>query len=267
MDLTMLGTGHAGVTECYNTCFVISDDDGCIMVDGGGGFVIRQLKHAGFNWMDMRDIIVTHKHMDHLVGVVWMMRFICQRMAAGAYEGEARIYAHDEVIGILRSAGQSLLEPKDSQFIDNRLHLIEVHDGETRDVRGHEITFFDIRSTKAKQFGFSMLLPDGGHLVCCGDEPCTEASYRYAQGSEWLLHEAFCLAAQADRFRPYEKHHSTAKDASELAEKMHAENLVLYHTEDTNLAERKKLYSEEGKAFFSGNLFIPDDLETIPLTR
>ena len=27
MRLTMLGTGNAMVTECYNTCFVIKDED------------------------------------------------------------------------------------------------------------------------------------------------------------------------------------------------------------------------------------------------
>ena len=33
----MLGTGNALVTECYNTCFVISDGDKNFLVDGGGG--------------------------------------------------------------------------------------------------------------------------------------------------------------------------------------------------------------------------------------
>ena len=37
MKLTMLGTGNALVTECYNTCFVISDGDKNFLVDGGGG--------------------------------------------------------------------------------------------------------------------------------------------------------------------------------------------------------------------------------------
>ena len=65
MKLTILGTGNATVTECYNTCFVISDDDRHFMVDGGGGnTILHQLKAAGLNWMDMRDIFVTHKHID-----------------------------------------------------------------------------------------------------------------------------------------------------------------------------------------------------------
>ena len=38
-------------------------------------------------------------------------------------------------------------------------------------------------------------------------------------------------------------------------------NLLLYHTEDSQLENRKKLYSDEGKQFYTGNLFIPDDNE------
>lgn len=266
MHITLLGTGHAGVTECYNTCFVIADNDvDPFMVDGGGGFVLRQLKHAGIAFTGIHDLFVTHKHLDHLVGVMWMMRMVGRCMETGAYTGDLRIYAHDEVIAILQTIAQKVLQPEEARFIGDRVRLIEVHDGETRTVCGRAITFFDIHSTKAKQFGFSMQLPQGGRLVCCGDEPCTEASYPSVRECDWLLHEAFCLHAQAEVFHPYEKHHSTVQDACRLAERMHVRNLVLYHTEDQNLAERKRLYAEEGKAFYTGNLFIPDDLETIAI--
>ena len=40
MKLTMLGTGHAVVTECYNTCFVLSENNKHFLVDGGGGSTI-----------------------------------------------------------------------------------------------------------------------------------------------------------------------------------------------------------------------------------
>ena len=60
----------------------------------------------------------------------------------------------------------------------------------------------------------------------------------------------------------YEKHHSTVKNACEFAEELHVKNLLLYHTEDRNLSHRKELYYEEGRKYFSGNLLIPDDLET-----
>ncbi len=37
MQLTMLGTGNALVTECYNTCFVLSEGQEHFLVDTGGG--------------------------------------------------------------------------------------------------------------------------------------------------------------------------------------------------------------------------------------
>ena len=47
MKITMLGTGNALVTECYNTCFVLEDEGKYFMIDGGGGNeVLKQLKRA-----------------------------------------------------------------------------------------------------------------------------------------------------------------------------------------------------------------------------
>lgn len=66
-------------------------------------------------------------------------------------------------------------------------------------------------------------------------------------------------------FAPYEKYHSTVKDACELAEKLGVQNLLLYHTEDRNLTRRKELYTNERKQYYTGRLFIPDDLEMIAL--
>lgn len=266
MKLTMLGTGNALVTECYNTCFVIEDDGKYFMVDGGGGnTVLHQLKAAGLDWMDLRDIFITHKHVDHIMGIVWMVRMICQFMNKGSYEGEARIYGHDEVITLLKEISEKLLNPKETKNIGDRLHLIAVKGGEEKEIIGHAVRFFDIGSTKAKQFGFSMKLDQNEKLTCCGDEPYNEIEEKYAVNAKWLLHEAFCLYSERDIFNPYEKHHSTVKDACELAEKLGVKNLILYHTEDDNIKDRKRLYSEEGTKYYNGNLLIPDDLEVIRL--
>lgn len=264
MELTMLGTGKAFVTECYNTCFVLSEDNKNFMVDGGGGNeVLRQLKNAGLDWMDIKEIFVTHKHMDHVLGILWMIRRICNSMKAGEYKGEVNIYGHEDVILLITNMAVGLLQEAESRFIDKRLHLVIVEDGGTKIINGRQVTFFDIHSTKAKQFGFMMDLKGGEKLTCCGDEPYNESERKYAENSTWLLHEAFCLHSQADLFHPYEKHHSTVKDACEQAERLNVQNLLLYHTEDKNIARRKELYMAEGKQYFSGNLFVPDDLETL----
>ncbi len=266
MKITMLGTGNALVTECYNTCFIIEENKKYLMVDGGGGnAVLSQIKKAGYQWQDMKEIIVTHKHIDHLLGIIWMVRMICQNMKQGNYEGEVNIYAHEEVIMLIRRMSVDLLGKKENEFINKRLHLVTVKDREEKIINGRKIVFFDIGSTKAKQFGFALEMSEGNRLVCCGDEPYNDREYIYAKDAEWMLHEAFCLHSQADIFHPYEKHHSTVKDACELAEKLSVKNLLLYHTEDQNIANRKELYYDEGVQYYHGNLYIPEDLESLEL--
>ena len=266
MKLTMLGTGNAIVTECYNTCFVMQEEDQYFLVDGGGGStLLRQLKYAGIDWKNIRNIFVTHKHLDHITGILLMIRMICQNMNRGEYEGEATIYAHDEVIALLKDMAGKLLQKKETSFIDDRLHLRTVEDGESIKIMDKKVTFFDIQSTKAKQFGFCMELGKGEKLTCCGDEPYNVCEKQYAENSTWLLHEAFCLDSQAEIFRPYEKHHSTVKDACKLAAELNVKNLLLYHTEDKNILRRKELYTKEGREYFNGNLLIPDDLESVEI--
>lgn len=266
MKLTMLGTGHAMVMKCYNTCFTLSEGEEHFLVDGGGGnTILRQLKAAGIEIGQIRNIFVTHKHTDHILGIIWAVRAVCGQMKGGHGSETVNIYGNDEVIDIIRSISNSVLQDKDKALIDRRLLLNVVQDGEEQVILGNRVTFFDIHSTKAKQYGFSMDMGAGGRLTCCGDEPYHPSESKFVRDSKWLLHEAFCLHSQADIFHPYKMCHSTVKDACETAERMGVENLVLYHTEDENIGRRKELYTLEGKRYFSGNLFVPDDLERIEL--
>ncbi len=266
LKLTMLGTGNAMVSHCYNTCFTISDGSEHLLVDAGGGNqIFRQLELAGIDRNSIHHIILTHKHTDHILGVIWMIRAIGQAMHSGKYEGDAYIYGNDEVMSILEQIAMAIVDGRQRRFIGDRIHLVTVLDGEERVLLGRKLTFFDIGSTKAKQYGFSMELPDGTRLTCCGDEPWNECELKYMDNCSWLLHEAFCLHSQADIFHPYEKHHSTVRDAASLAARFGIGHLVLYHTEDRNIADRKVLYMEEGREVYDGDLYVPDDLDVILL--
>ena len=118
MKLTMLGTGNAMVTNCYNTCFAFEEDGRCFLVDAGGGnTILRRLHEAGIDWKQTRDIFVTHKHIDHILGIVWMMRIFCQNMKRGGCSGEARIYAHRGVVEILQSLAATLLQKNQADYI------------------------------------------------------------------------------------------------------------------------------------------------------
>lgn len=151
------------------------------------------------------------------------------------------------------------------KLIGERIFFKIVKDGQTKKIIGNKVTFFDIQSQKAKQFGFAMLLSSGRRLTFLGDEPYQEHENPYAFQADWLLHEAFCLYAEREQFKPYEKAHTTVKDACEIGARLEVANLILYHTEDRNLANRKALYTAEGALFFGGNLLVPDDLEEFEL--
>ena len=61
MKITMLGTGNALVTRCYNTCFVMDNGQDLLLVDAGGGNgVLSQLERAGSSGGDIHNIFVTH---------------------------------------------------------------------------------------------------------------------------------------------------------------------------------------------------------------
>ncbi len=267
MKLTLLGTGHAFVTECYNTCFVLHENENYFLVDAGGGnTILKRLKTAGIELEKIRHIFLTHKHIDHFMGIIWLIRAIAVLMKKDKYQGEVNIYAHGELIPLIKNTTLNLLQPNETQFIGNRIRLIPVEDGESRNIINHTVMFFDIHSTKTKQFGFIMKLSPGKNLLCHGDEPINAYTEKHVRGCEWLLHEAYCLSSQADKFKPYEKHHATVKDACETATRLNVKNLVLYHTEDENITNRKFLYKQEGSLSFpKEHLFVPNDLESIKI--
>ncbi|AGK95229.1 MBL fold metallo-hydrolase [Clostridium pasteurianum] len=265
-EITMLGTGAAMVTKCYNTCFTISSKDEYFLVDtGGGNMILSNLEKADIPINKIHNVFISHSHNDHITGIVWIIRAVAQQIINGNYHGKLYIYCHKDVIDIIRTISNLLLQKKFVDHIDKDIIFIEIYDKCILDILDMHLQCFDIRSTKLLQFGFTAKLSDGKKLTFLGDEPFNESVFDYANKSNYLMHEAFCLYSQREKFNPYEKHHSTVKDACENASKLQVENVILFHTEDKNLSKRKELYSEEGQEYFKGKIIVPNDLEVIEL--
>ncbi len=265
-SLIMLGTGNAAVTRCYNTCFALRNGSQYLLTDGGGGNgILARLEQSQVALQDIHDIFLTHAHTDHIFGVVWVVRMIAQAMNAGRYEGVLRVYGHEEVLQALELICRATLPGKVTRHIGEDVLLTPLRDGQPFSAAGMQGVAFDIGSTKARQFGFRLILPDGQRFVCLGDEPYNEKNESLARAADWLLCEAFCLNADAERFKPYEKHHSTALDAGRLAASLSVKHLVLYHTEDETLANRRSAYSAEAAQHFSGTIHVPNDGEILLL--
>ena len=265
-DIVFLGTGYALALNCYNSCFVIRNNNEYFMVDAGGGNqILKILKDTKIDIDKIHDLFVTHTHTDHVLGVIWVMRAILQKMKADKYEGSLRIFSHEKVLNLLKIICTATLPKKLVALMNERVMFNELTDGSDFQSCGMSFKAFDILSTKEKQYGFTALFEDGLKLSYLGDEPFNEHCESYVTDSDYLITEAFCLYKDRDIYKPYEKHHSTAKDAAECASKLRAKNIILFHTEDNDLKNRKETYTKEASKYFSGKVYVPDDLDVICL--
>ena len=265
-SVNILGTGSAMVTKCYNTCFTISNGKEHLLVDtGGGNTILSNLEKLNIDIRDIHHVFISHRHNDHISGIVWIIRAVAQQIMNGNYEGNLTIYCHKYNIDTINTISSLLLDKKFTKYIGNRILFNEINDNCTVTILDWNVEFFDIGSTKELQFGFNTILKNGKKLAFLGDEPYKVESFEHVNNVDYLFHEAFCLYTEKDIFKPYEKHHATVKDACENAAKLNVKNIILFHTEDKNILNRKKLYTNEGKKFFSGNIIVPDDLDIIEL--
>lgn len=260
--IIMLGTGHAMVTRCYNTCFLVKNDNGTLMVDAGGGNgIITQMERAGEDWRNVNSIFITHAHTDHITGIVWAVRKLSMLYRDG-YDRDVVIYGHDECVSVTRAMCEGMLSAlgKPFDYFKGHLKLHVLSDGDNFTANGMSMTAFDIGSTGKKQFGFRCEYRRGEYLVCLGDESYHDCSERYAKNCDWLMHEAFSAEPAHGP-----QHHGSARRAAQNAAMLGAKNLIMYHTEDGDLAGRKALYTGIAAQEFHGGIYMPDDIEEIEL--
>lgn len=231
--LIMLGTGAGSSIKFYNACFVLQKYNDYMLIDGGGGIdILKQLDKANILVESIKNIFVTHNHIDHIIGIIWVVRKLALSMIFNNYNEQINIYASDETIAAIRTISKLVLNSQQIAYIDNKIHLNIVKNREEINILGENFTFYDVHAKKEKQYGFRLDSNDGKILVCNGDESLNEANFDLVKDADFLIHEAFCLDGEKNLKKPYEKGHGTAKDICEIASKLNVKNLVLYHIND-----------------------------------
>ena len=135
---------------------------------------------------------------------------------------------------VVRTIIDMIFAKKQLDKVGERVVFHELTDGESFYAGDISLTCFDIHSTKEKQHGFRAQLPDTTVVVCLGDEPYNPLNRSYVENADWMMCEAFCLYADRDKFKPYDKCHSTALDAGRLSA-----YTVSYRGEDDCHTQRK----------------------------
>lgn len=264
--IIMLGTGAGSAIKFYNACFALQKGNEYMLIDGGGGInILEQLDKANIPMKSIKNIFVTHNHIDHIIGIIWVIRKLTIMMLFNNYDEVINIYASDVTIDAIRTLCKLTLNSKQSAYLDNKIHLNVVKDREKINILDDTFTFYDVHATKEKQFGFRIDTSNNKIIVCNGDESLNINNFDLVKNADYLIHEAFCLDSQKEIKKPYEKGHGTAKDVCEIATKLNVKNLILYHISDEDTLNRKTRYIDENKNFFFRNLYVPNDLDIIDI--
>ena len=264
MRIVMLGTGHATVTKCYNTCYAYEEDGRSFLVDAGGGNgILSQLEKAGLELADMEGMFITHAHTDHVLGAVWIIRMVAASMHRGQRSRPFTVYANGKVMRVLGTIADMCLPAPYLKQFGEPLRFVTLQHGDEFDVLSMRWTAFDIESEKEPQMGYRAVLANETVIGCTGDEPVHAVNGPYLTGVDWLLTEAFCLSEDEETFHPHAKNHSTVKEAAASAQRLGCKRVLLYHTEDATLPTRRQAYTAEARTAYDGEIFVPDDLETI----
>lgn len=266
MKLIFLGTGAAFATKYNNTSFIIDNDKEYFLVDGtGGNEILRIFKEQNLDWNKLHNAYLSHKHTDHFLGMIWVIRYISSLMLKEKYTGNFNLYLHLELKKKVLMVCKEILNPKEIDLIGNRINLIVVNDSEVMSILNLKFTFFDIHSTKAKQFGFRLDY-ENKILVFCGDEPLNKTNNKYANKADILLLEAYCLDSESKIYQPEKMHHNTVKKSAICASDLEVKTLILYHTEDNSTyGKRQVLYFNEAKKYFKGQIHVPNDADIIDI--
>lgn len=263
--IIMLGTGCGSTVNYYNTCFVVQNENGNLLVDTGGSVeLVKRLKQANISLDEINNIFISHSHTDHILGMIWLIKKLFGLYLNDKLTNKINVYCNDEVLEAIKGISKYVLPEKLLNIVYRFINFNILNDGDEIDINGIKYKFFDIKARGFKQYGFKAEI-DNKILTFLGDETLNTQISDIVRNSDYVMHEAFCLDSEEHIFHAFEKHHSTVKYACEIMNDLDIKNLILYHTEESHGNDKKSLYESEGRKYFDGNVIVPEDMEEIEI--
>jgi ribonuclease Z len=250
--LIFLGTGAALPTaDRGNTALAVRGEDPrqWLQVDCGGD-PYRALLRAGIGPDGVRDLLITHAHIDHLGGLPSLI----EGLRLGGRTAPLRLLALPEV---MRVAHQLLALYSYELTLDSWTFAISYEELEP----GREFTLAGIPARTDRMdhalpsVGVRLELPGGAVCYSCDTQP-TPALPALGQGAALLITE--CTFLRGHEASARHSRHLTAIEAGEQAAAANARQLALVH-----LGVGDGWSADEARAqaasTFSGPILIPND--------
>lgn len=241
MRMILLGVGTAvpDADRDY-THMVWEAPDGLVLIDAGGS-VYQRLLRAGVNPRDLRAIILTHSHVDHLNGLPGLLF----SLKLSGYDRRLPIYGNAPTLTL----AQRILEAFELEEHQPVIEWTAVEAGEEIVLDGapyriHTAPTVHSRPCLALRFSSD----DGRALVYSADtEPC-DAVRDLARGASVLIHEATTPEPFPGHTSPYQ--------AGEVAAAAGVARLVLVHYSPRRTMSADRAIAETRAAGFTGEVEI-----------
>ena len=256
--LHVLGSGHAMVTKCFNSCFILEDCDDTLLIDcGGGNEILRHILESKVSLNTIHQIFISHKHCDHLLGTFWVIRAIAVEILKKTYVGRLSIFCDSETKTFLRNGCVTMFGSTINNLVDQSIIFKDI-DFESPQI-GQSFSSY-ITGSRVLQHGFVCTLSNGKKLVFSGDELIEKTVVKKAFNADYLICETFGNDAHAK-----ENFKSTIKESAIICSKTKAKTIIFTHMDDYDLEKRKYRIKEEASEYCNACILVPNDDEVLEL--
>ena len=252
--LTFLGTGDPLNEERAQTSLALPIGAGeVLLLDASSGTILlRQLRRADIPLTQIRHLVISHRHFDHIGGLAPLLVALVPHPAA-----RLTIHATEETLQVLRDL-LALIIPGVEEWLGARLAWQALRPERATLIGDAQLTPFSVEH--GIECVGMRIERAGKRLVFSADTIPSASVVAHARVADLLIHEVDGFdrdAATAHRFG-----HSSAGDAGRAAREANAHRLILTHLRAAHFAEPAGLAAEAAEHYGQSSE-VASDLQVI----
>lgn len=268
MKLTILGSGTCGsqmpgIENRQPPAFVVQSATQTVMFDCSEGVRFR-LEKAGFDYVKINHICISHSHPDHYAFVHFLQSIGCINSWLGPHNERIDLYAPRQITESFNTLW-AMYTPDDPKREKRIWPHLEMHsmtnpDKQERRIGEHKLTSYRVYHGFGNVDACAFRLEaDEKVFVYSGDTGECAGIREAAQGADLFLCEA--SARIHDVENPHKYGHLTPKVAGDIALKAGVKHLVFFHY--TGLNTDDEMIANCRESGYEGELTIAKDFQVL----
>lgn len=236
-----------------NVSLLVKAGNELLLVDCPGS-VVQKIRKAGFSPWNIRRVILTHDHVDHILGIASLV-FVNIRRTKPIF-----IYGPAQSLKTVRNMLDSLKLRDSRIYPKSRFIPVPMKEGAVV-LRTRKISVSATPVEHSRDTIGIRIKAKGSSFVYSSDTKRCESVARLAKGCDALFHDCFTIHSRmGDAF----SNHSSARQAGEIAHLAQAKKLFLMHIDASNSPNIKALL-HEARVSFKGKVYVPKDGQRIEI--